>query len=202
MGEQQDVTGFTGLKDPGLDAKGFTANGKEYTVSPSMSIARWAMYEELGVEIGLSRTFEQIQKDAVKGFDLCNRMAQGQHHLAELAIILRDMATACALVGSKEYHPALKMCCLFINYKGEDTRYITEELIAEKIHDWEEEGIAIGYFFRFALHSIPGFVVAYKASSPGTSERTEGSANPSGKKVSTDMHSGLPGTTPAPSSNG
>lgn len=202
MDGQSDVTAWAGLKDPGLAAKEFTANGKVYTIAESVSIDRWEMYEDLQVEVGLPRSFEQIQADAVRGYDLCNRMAQKEHHLADIAIIFRDLATGCALQQSRAAHPVLKLCALFMNYKGEDTRFITEEVIAEKVNDWRAAGIAMPYFFRFALHSIPGFVAAYRASSPGTSERTGGGqTNQSGKTGSQGTNKGSPGHTPAPSSN-
>lgn len=200
MDRQQDVKAWPGLKDPGLEANGFTANGREYTVAGSVSIDRWQEYEILQVEIGLARTFEQVQQQAAKAFDLCNQVVSGKPVFADLAIILRDLSTGAALVNGSELHPVLKMCALFINYKGEDTRGISDELIAEKVADWKEEGIAMTYFFRFAFHSIPGFVTAYRASSPGTSDRMEG-VNQNGKTVSQDTNSDSPTSTHGPSSN-
>ena len=60
MAEQQDVIPWPTAKDPGIDAKGFTANGHEYQVATSISIARYEEYELLGVEAGLARNFEQV----------------------------------------------------------------------------------------------------------------------------------------------
>ena len=201
MGEQQYLKAWDGLKDPGLDATSFTANGNEYVIAPSISVQRWEEYEILGVEIGLGRTFEHIHDQHVKLLGLLNRMAQKDAVLGDMAVILNDLVTGGMIQQAREIHPALKMCALFMNRKGEDTRTITEEMIAEKVADWRAEGMAMTYFFRFAFRSIPGFVTAYKASFPGTSARTEGNEKSSGSPDTKGSSSALDTITQGPSSN-
>ena len=129
---------------------------------------RWEAYELLSVEVGLGRSFAQIMQGLREAYDLTNQVASGKPVFADLAVLLRDMLMGAASVNEGHAHPVLKMCCLFINYEGEDVRTINDEIIAKKLDDWRNEGIDMGYFFDFALRSIPGFLDAYKAVTRGT----------------------------------
>lgn len=184
-----------------MDAKTFTANGVEYGVATSMSIRRWEEYEILQVEVGLARTYEQFSQQLSRLGGLINKLARREDALAEMMMIVNDLTTGSFLVTNREVHPALKMCALFINRKDENLADITDELIAEKVNDWRIEGISVNYFFGFAWHLIPGFVAAYKASSPATSGRMSGTPNPNGKTDTKDSSSTSDGTVPAPNSS-
>lgn len=201
MGAETDVTPWPTAKDPGLDAKGFTANGVEYQVATSISVARYEEYEILGVEGGLARNFEQVHEQHVKLLALLNKMARGEDALAQMAIITNDLVTGGFLLKAREIHPALKMCALFLNRKDEDITTITDEMIAEKVNDWRIEGISVNYFFAFAFHLIPGYIAAYKASFPDTSGPVKGTLSPNGKTATKDSHSASDGIAPAQSSN-
>ena len=194
MVEQQNIEPWPTAKDPGLDARGFTANGREYAVATSLSIARYEEYELEGVAGGMARTFDQIHAQHVKQMALINRLARGQDALGELAIITNDLITGGFLMEKREIHPALRMCALFINRKDENLAVITDAMIAEKVNDWRTEGISVSYFFAFAWHLIPGFITAYKASSPGTSGQVSGTPNPSGKTDTKGTSSASDGT--------
>ena len=174
MAEEQDLKEaprWPTLKvlEPGT--KEFTANGRTYRVYHTVSFDRYEAYELLQVEVGLARTYQQFMDELRAAYDLCNEVATGKKVFADLAVLLRDMIVGTTLVGERQMHPILRMCALFINREGEDLRYIDEGLIESKVNDWKSEGIDMGYFFVFALRSIPGFIEAYKAVSRDTSER-------------------------------
>jgi len=168
MDEQQDLKAWKGLKELPPDTTAFEASGTKYRVARSVSMDRWEAYELLSVEVGLGRSFAQIMQGLREAYDLTNQVASGKPVFADLAVLLRDMLMGAASVNEGHAHPVLKMCCLFINYEGEDVRTINDEIIAKKLDDWRNEGIDMGFFFDFALRSIPGFLDAYKAVTRGT----------------------------------
>ena len=168
MDEQQDLKAWKGLKELPPDTTAFEASGTKYRVARSVSMDRWEAYELLSVEVGLGRSFAQIMQGLREAYDLTNQVASGKPVFADLAVLLRDLLMGAASVNEGHAHPVLKMCCLFINYEGEDVRTITDEIIAKKLDDWRNEGIDMGFFFGFALRSIPGFLDAYKAVTRGT----------------------------------
>lgn len=168
MDEQQDLKAWKGLKELPPDTTAFEASGTKYRVARSVSMDRWEAYELLSVEVGLGRSFAQLMQGLREAYDLTNQVASGKPVFADLAVLLRDMLMGAASVNEGHAHPVLKMCCLFINYEGEDVRTINDEIIAKKLDDWRNEGIDMGFFFDFALRSIPGFLDAYKAVTRGT----------------------------------
>lgn len=168
MAEEANLT-WPGLKEIPLDAPGFTANGREYRVTKSLSLDRYEAYELLQVEVGFARTFQKFQAEAEEALNLCNQVATGKPVFADLATILRDMVIGCSLVDSKQTPGVLKLCSLFIVRAGEDLKGFDQGTMEDKINDWRVEGIDMGYFFAFALHSIPGFIAAYRASSRSSS---------------------------------
>lgn len=168
MDEQQDLKAWKGLKELPPDTTAFEASGTKYRVARSVSMDRWEAYELLSVEVGLGRSFAQIMQGLREAYDLTNQVASGKPVFADLAVLLRDLLMGVSSINEGHAHPVLKMCCLFINYEGEDVRTINDEIIAKKLDDWRNEGIDMGFFFDFALRSIPGFLDAYKAVTRGT----------------------------------
>lgn len=176
--------------------------GRKYTIAGSISIDRWGHYEDGQVEVGMGRTFEQLQQAFTQGYELCNQVVSGRPVFADLAIIMRDGAMGCTLAHARSPHVVLKLCALFINFEGEDTRYApSEDVIASKIRDWTEAGISMDYFFAFAFRSIPGFIAAYKANFPTTSPRTEGQPNRDSQATNRGTLPNSNTSTTAPSSS-
>lgn len=164
-----DEHAWVGLKKIAPDAKEFMANGRRYRVVSSLTVSRYEDFELLQLEVGIGRSFEAIQQSINHAYRLCNRVVKGEEVFAELAIVLRDMSIGAALAGTKTPHAVLKMCALFLVRDEEDLSRCPNELIEDKINDWREEGIDMGYFFTFALLTIPGFLQAYKSASRATS---------------------------------
>lgn len=173
MAEEPHLNGdehaWVGIKKIAPDAKEFTANGHRYRVVSSLTVSRYEDFELFQLEVGIGRSFEAIQQSINHAYRLCNRVVKGEEVFAELAIVLRDMSIGAALAGTKTPHAVLKMCALFLVRDDEDLSRCPNELIEDKINDWREEGIDMGYFFTFALLTIPGFLQAYKSASRATS---------------------------------
>lgn len=186
MAEEQDVAPitWTGLKKIDPEARSFTANGNTYTAVSSLTLERYEAYELYQQEVGIGRTFEELQASINRAYALCNEVATGKKVFAELAVLLHDLSIGCTLVGTTQPHAVLKLCALFLVRDGEDLSTIDDQTVDAKINDWRVEGIDMAYFFGFALRSIPGFLAAYKAASlssstKGTTKPTQGQQQPS-----------------------
>jgi hypothetical protein len=188
MDEKQNVTEPTwvGLRKLDPETRSFEANGQRYTAVTSLTVERYEAYELYQAEIGIGRTFEEIQGSINRAFELCNEVATGKKVFAELAVLLHDLSIGCTLVGTTQPHAVLKLCALFLVREGEDLRTIDDQLVQDKITDWKEAGIDMGYFFAFALRSIPGFLAAYRAASQSSSPKgTTGMASTQGHQSTT-----------------
>ena len=188
MDEKQNVTEPTwvGLRKLDPETRSFEANGQRYTAVTSLTVERYEAYELYQAEIGIGRTFEEIQASINRAFELCNEVATGKKVFAELAVLLHDLSIGCTLVGTTQPHAVLKLCALFLVREGEDLRTIDDQLVQDKITDWKEAGIDMGYFFAFALRSIPGFLAAYRAASQSSSPKgTTGMASTQGHQSTT-----------------
>jgi hypothetical protein len=173
MDQEPNVSEHTwvGLRKLDPETRSFDANGKRYTAVTSLTVERYEAYELYQAEIGIGRTFEEIQGGINRAFELCNEVATGKKVFAEMAVLLHDLSIGCTLVGTTQPHAVLKLCALFLVRDGEDMRTIDDQTVQGKIDDWKAEGIDMGYFFGFALRSIPGFLAAYRAASLSSSPR-------------------------------
>jgi len=145
------------LKSLDLNQKKFEANGKTYHIRKSMSFERYRMYEKLQIEVGYGANFIQIYDNVKSAYELVNKS-----EFANTAVKLHNILSGIKNIESRQL-PALRICSLFINAEGEDEKVITDEMIDEKIADWEAEGYDIFPFFQLAINSIPDFSLAYKA---------------------------------------
>lgn len=175
MAAQPDLNEDTwpGLKKLPPDTREFTANGKRYRVIGSLPVSRYEDFELFQLEVAIGRSFEAIQQSINHAYSLCNRVVRGDEVFADLAIVLRDLSIGATLAGTRTPHAVLKMCALFLVRDEEDLRHCPNELIEDKINDWRTEGIDMGYFFTFALLTIPGFLAAYRSASRATSSGEE-----------------------------
>jgi len=156
MATKQPEKNTGALKELDLTQKKFTANGKTYHIRKSMSFDRYRMYEKLQIEVGYGANFKQIYDNVKAAYDLVNKS-----EFANTAVKLHNILAGIKTIESRQI-PALRICALFINADGEDEKVITEEMIDEKIADWEAEGYDIFPFFQLAINSIPDFSLAYK----------------------------------------
>lgn len=133
----------------------FVANGKNYHISQTFTIERFAIYQSLQAELGYGTDFESIFKKIDAAIARLNEMK-----LVDAIVILTDIQRGMAHMEEKEPF-VLKICALAFNLEGEDVRNITDDQITNKINDWKEEGIDIRCFFQFALNTLNGFSENY-----------------------------------------
>lgn len=150
------------LKQIDFNAGSFTANGKKYIIESSMSIERYAFYEKIEAELGFGRSFQEVF-DVMKAamIDINN------HKQGEAYVKLYNATNGIVHIDKKKPH-VLRYCALFINEENEDRRSINEDVINNKINDWQTEGFDYTPFFEFALISLPGFRDRYRKLIPDT----------------------------------
>jgi len=128
--------------------KTFAANGKNYNISTTMSIGRSVYAEEAKIELERGVRVGQTTESFLEIFNLLNAGKP-----AEAAVKTYNHVKAIDNFFERP-EPVLRICACYLNYDGEDVRFITDELVREKINDWSEEGIARESFFLLALTFI------------------------------------------------
>jgi len=161
------------LKVLDINQKSFSANGNEYFISTGgLSVNRWRKFEDLQALVGFGRSFEDVFKQVKRAYEAL------QHpKIADASVFLHNILTGIKEKLEKRHHPALLMCALFINQKDENIAEYSEEIMNEKIKDWQEEGYDVNGFFQLAWNFIPGFIESF-------SDVSEGISSPLTKKKS------------------
>jgi hypothetical protein len=134
----------------------FEANGKVYTPSETFAIGRFERVEEMEEELIMlseKKTCHAIMLHAMKKI---NEFNPGEAYTALFNKIESDQRNA------KMMHFTLRLCTAYINYEGEDPRYLTDDLIKVKINDWSEAGLDIRPFVLFAVSVLKELLDRYK----------------------------------------
>ena len=125
--------------------KSFTANGTKYNVSDSYAIGRYAMASILEDELSSMATISDSRKVIKQALDSFNK-----GEIAESVVLLHNWVNR-SIKAQTSGNIMMRICTLYINKEGEDVRYLTEETIKSKIHDWSEEGLDIKPFLLFVF---------------------------------------------------
>jgi hypothetical protein len=145
----------------------FIANGKKYVVETGYSIERYAYYQRLSLEAGFGVAFSRM-------FAEWEEVIAEANELRFSDVVIRAYNMSRGIMNIEQNEPAvLKLCALFLNRPDEDRRFISDDLISDKIRDWKEEGIAIEDFFILATATISGFTEVYRKLSQTTTELAE-----------------------------
>lgn len=134
----------------------FAANGKIYTVSDSFNVGRFDKVEELEEElimVGDKRTCHEVMASAMGKI---NEFNPGEAFTLMYNKIESDQRNA------RLTHYLLRMCAVYINYQGEDVRYLTDETIKQKVSDWSAEGLPIAPFLIFAAGACREVLTRFK----------------------------------------
>lgn len=147
------------LKKLDLNAKTFEANGKKYHIESGLSLERYIMYQKMQIEVGYEVGFYGLFEKVKKIYDLCNQMK-----FADIAVLSRNILDGITKVDDRKI-PGLTLAALFINEENENRLIINNDMVDQKIADWEAEGYDMLPFLQLAISSIPNFSIAYKAAS-------------------------------------
>lgn len=152
------------LKTPDITGNTFIANGKRYFIEGKISIDRKIYSDKLLVEVASGSSVGESFNDLKKLFDLLN-----EKKFAECAVKIHDKMNG--LKNWKERKDTvLSLCALYINREDEDRRVITDEIIKDKIADWQEEGIEYNFFLTMAYSLLRGLIKIWNDTSQIDSE--------------------------------
>lgn len=143
------------LKQIDLNKKTFKANGIDYYIEGSLSFERFLMYQKLQLEVAYETGFYGVFKGLEKAYNSCN-----EGKLADVSVIVHNLMKGIKTVDERRV-PMLDLVCLFINTKDENRKTINDDMIRQKIADWEAEGLDMMPFFHLALSSIKNFSSVY-----------------------------------------
>ena len=134
--------------------------GYKYHLVNSISIARYIMYNKLQPEIAFDVGFAGLWT-AIN--DAYTKLNEGK--TADAAVILFNTKQGMAKLDSKKI-PIFQMCGLFILREDEDVENYDSNLEDEKIQDWSDSGIDMGFFFTFATKQIARYQEIYNTIFP------------------------------------
>ena len=146
----------------------FRANGVNYIVRTSLTLARFEEFEKLQVRVGYGVEFKQLFANMRKAFDYLN-----ESQPADAAIMLYNMMDGVKNKIDDRGNEVLDLCCLYICREGEDLRRYDPALNEEKKKDWREEGIMMKSFFSLASSLVNGFTPDLREASANISAAIE-----------------------------
>lgn len=151
------------LKELDLSKSEFTANGNRYLIEDKLSSERFFLMKECEIEIGFGMSYDLF---FAKLQELRGHLNQG--NFVDSAVLVHQMETGIANAEQRKT-PVMRYCAMFINREDEDRRKIDDDLIDQKIADWEEEGIEFRSFFLLAGNMVNTFKENYTDPSINTS---------------------------------
>jgi hypothetical protein len=134
----------------------FMANNRQYTPSETFSIGRFEKVEELEEELIQFSDKRTCHDVMLKAMAMINEFKPGDAYTLMFNKIDSDQRNA------KLTHYTLRLCAAYINYEGEDIRYLTDEEISKKINDWSAEGLDVRPFVLFAVSALNELLRHYK----------------------------------------
>lgn len=151
----------------------FEANGNNYVIESSLSIARSIEATKLELELfNLSTT--TIKNTLILAYsDLNGNNKEKVVKFADAAVKIHNLANSLEKNLKFDELPVLRYCALYINQEGEDRRNITKEQITAKINDWQEGGLDLGGFFLLVLSVLPSVRKEYTKFIQDISEKSE-----------------------------
>lgn len=152
------------LKHLDLTKSDFTANGKRYTITDSLSFERFREFEKLEVHVGYGVSFEEIFKTLKKLYGHLNKT-----EFVDSAIVVHNLLNGISQKLEGRTHPALLLCALFINVDGEDVTKYDSVAAEQKVKNWATE-YYVNDFFQLAVNLVSGFIPAFKELSQSTSK--------------------------------
>ena len=157
----------------------FTANGIEYIIRNTMSIARFQEYEKLQNHFAFGLSFSQIVDRLNQSIEFANK-GKG----VEAWNVIFNLKEGIVYRVEDRLHPALLQCSIFIVTEDEDLTKWDEQLARKKIEDWKTEGIDMNDFFELASNFLHGFIKIYNEISQSISLESVRRKEPTARKSS------------------
>lgn len=137
------------------DSREFMANGRKYIISEKISTLRYKEYEKLVPVLTFGVGFKEIFQHIRKAYDLLNKPVPEP---GSACVVLHNTMNGIKMIDDpKRQHPGLLMAALVILREDEDPTKYDEQLMMDKISDWQEEGYDMLSFFVLSMNTIQGF---------------------------------------------
>jgi len=157
----------TSVLSPELSANSFTSeSGRKYIVYPSLTTARFEVFERLQIEMEYSVSLSAFKREVSDTYDLLNKAKP-----ADAAVKLYNLSNGVSRIENKQPHPLLLICTLFICEESEDQATWNEADAAEKVADWS--GVDIAFFLASAKLLFRRFTTAFDTDSLNISLESE-----------------------------
>ncbi len=131
----------------------FEAGGKKYFIETPISTLRYRYYTLYQTELGYGVSFVDMLEEWKEVLNDANKL-----QFANICLRAQRMIEAVGNYGQRK-HPALAICALFCNTEGEDRTKITEEMLNQKLKDFEEYDVFS--FFALAATLVSGLTDAW-----------------------------------------
>lgn len=145
--------------------KSFMANGSKYNVSDSYSIGRYPIVSILEDELA-SMALVSDSRKAIK--QALNHFDKGE--VSDAVVLLHNWVNR-SIKTQTSGNIIMRICSIYINKEGEDVRYLSEETIKSKIHDWSEEGLDFKPFLHFVFGQYSQVLIGYETDIANTLEQ-------------------------------
>ncbi len=134
----------------------FTANGKKYIIEEKLSIARAIESSKIELEL-FDMNVSSFKTTLISIYnDLNGTNAEKTIKFADGAVKVHNLINKMNKAFTIDTMPVLRYCALFINEESEDRRIITDQMITDKINDWQEGGYDLSSFFLLLLSLVKG----------------------------------------------
>lgn len=141
----------------------FIANGVNYTIVDYIPVGRDVRYTNLIPQMAFGTDFKGIFSFARKIYDHATTGNDPLLALHKIATDSMNFMESIKNVGESGHPIYYELAAIFCNRDGEDPAMLTDQMVKEKIDDWEKSGIPREDFFQLAISSIQGLAKAWKA---------------------------------------
>lgn len=156
MANNPEDDALTGVIVLDVNEDQWQINGTTYFKTKRMVTERWQLLERHDIQFGFAANFKSLFDKIGEAYQLGNARKD-----LDLGVALHNILHGMANVDSA-YTFAFELCTILMNYEGENLREFTEETRLKKLRDFKEGGVDVGFFFRLAAISTPGFLAAYR----------------------------------------
>jgi hypothetical protein len=139
--------------ETGRAQRHFTANGNKYTIYEAdapLSLQRQTKLRQLVVLAGYDMTLSDLTRQLNEMRAKIDAFANTKTGIFDLATQVQSMLQSIAN-AKRDYNFSIWACTTFVLREGESLTEYDEQLAAQKVEDWNTEGIHPADFFFLAL---------------------------------------------------
>ncbi len=139
----------------------FVANGHDYYIADFITVGRDVRYTNLIPKMAFGMDFKGIMDFARQVYTNSTGGNDALTACFKNATLSMNMMDSIKNMNESGFPIYYELAAIFINRKDEDITVLTDQMVKEKIQDWEKAGIPREDFFRVAISSINGLKEAW-----------------------------------------